>query len=268
MKCLANIEMDIPIFTVGLLFGSFLNSLIYRLPRKISLFNPSRSFCPNCRHTLSWWENIPLFSFLLRKGRCRQCQSRIPLRYPFVELMGGVIAWLIYQCFGYGVEMIPSLILFWGLFAIGWIDAQNNIIPNKILLFLVVTGIISSIIFGYPDPISAVLGLLAGSGLLLIIERLGTWLAGKPAMGMGDLKLAGVLGFYLGWESFLVTLFLASALGVGWSILHRLLHLQGNPDRIPFAPFLGLGAFLPRSRLLPGMPFAPTSFQAPAWNAV
>lgn len=216
------------LFLLGLVFGSFLSAFSYRFPRDISITR-GRSFCPNCKSKISWYDNIPLLSFLLLGGKCRSCKKNISLRYPAVELATGIGFFLI------GVNL-PGLILFLILEAIFMIDLETRIIPDP-LVFL---GLSVALITFKPDTIFPGLlsGFLAASVLLFI--HLAT--SGR-GMGLGDVKFAVLGGFVVGLSSLPVWLFLAFLTGGITGLILILLGRAKMKDQIAFGPFL-VGAIL------------------------
>lgn len=224
------------LFFAGTIIGSFLNVLIYRLPRKSSIVWPPSS-CPHCQHQLRWIDLIPLLSYLLLKGRCRYCQKPINKLYPIIELLAGfsTIIWALH--FGLSASEVWKLVLLYGLIAISCIDLQAKIIPNKLTYPLMVGGLIYS--WSQGELLFALTGGLTGAGILLLISLLY-----PKGMGMGDIKLLAMLGVFLGWQGVIYTLFLGSLAGV--LILFPLL-LNGKiqrKDPVPFGPFLAIGALV------------------------
>ena len=138
--------MSIQLLTsiLGLIFGSFLNVCIYRIPIKISIITP-RSFCPHCKEQITWWQNIPLLSFIILRGKCHYCHRKISWRYPLVELLTGIISMILFLEFGLTHILIFYLLLFYTLIAISFIDISHQVIPNKILLFLIISGILQNL---------------------------------------------------------------------------------------------------------------------------
>lgn len=230
-------------FLIGIIVGSFLNSCIYRIPRKISLIK-SRSYCPKCREQIIWWQNIPLVSYLFLKGRCYNCGSKISLQYPLVELSTGILTVFTVYHFGLTEKTIFYLIFFYCLLIISVIDIYHKKIPNQILLFLIVFGIIFNSAF---EIISWKKALSGGifAGLILILTRIiGYYILKKESLGMGDVKLGTILGFFTGLKLFLITLFIGSLSAVLLSLLLTLFYHIRISQKIPFAPFLCLGSIL------------------------
>jgi leader peptidase (prepilin peptidase)/N-methyltransferase len=227
-------------FLIGVIIGSFLNSCIYRIPRKISLIKP-RSYCPKCKKQITWWQNIPLLSYLFLKGRCYNCSNKISFQYPLVELSTGILT--IYTIFHFGLteKTIFYLVLFYCLLIISVIDIYHKKIPNQLLLFLLIFGVIFNTAFkiiSWEEALSG--GIIAG--LILFLTRLlGHYIFKKESLGMGDVKLAVILGFFIGLKLFLLTLFIGSLSAVLIVLLLTIFYHINISQRVPFAPFLCFG---------------------------
>lgn len=230
--------MEVLIFILGLVIGSFLNVCIYRIPRKLSIIKPS-SFCPSCGNSIKWWHNIPVLSFIILKGKCAYCGAKISLRYPVVEILNGIFYVLAYLNFGLTISLPFVLIFISALIVISFIDFDFQIIPDEISIPLIFLGIILSLLphnsinLAY-DIKDSLIGIVIGGGSLLIVS-----LITRGGMGGGDIKLNAAVGAFLGWKAALLTIFIGSLAGsiVGIVILKK----TGN-RKIPFGPFLSLGA--------------------------
>jgi leader peptidase (prepilin peptidase)/N-methyltransferase len=234
-------------FLVGLLglsIGSFLNVIIYRLPRKM-IVRRGRSVCPHCGHTLRWYHNVPLFSYLLLRGKCAFCKGRISIRYPLVEFLNCGLYLYFYWLFGMSVGFLGFAFLASALLAIFFIDLDFQIIPDLITLPGMVLGLALAPLPGGIGIAEAAIGLLVGSGALYLIALLGDWLFKKESMGGGDIKMAAMLGAFLGWEK-IVLIFIASAvIGLVISVVVMSFSARLRRERIvPFGPFLALAAML------------------------
>jgi leader peptidase (prepilin peptidase)/N-methyltransferase len=248
-------------FILGLVFGSFFNVVIYRLPKKESLLNPP-SHCPSCNSLIKWYDNIPLISFAILKGRCRSCSAKISWQYPLVELLSGSIFLYSYLKFGFQPLLFISL-FFLSILLVGtFIDLDTLLIPNRLIFpsigLSLIFWIISSLT-GFKflplvegNLMSALLGALLGGMILLLIAWLSPFIFGREGMGGGDVKLAFFIGFYLGFYV-LVAFFLAFLLGSLFGLFLIVLKGWQSHREIPFGPFLSLGAFL---TLLFGQPLA------------
>ena len=231
------------IFILGLIVGSFSNVCIYRIPRNESIVYPA-SHCPKCRSNISPKDNIPLLSFILLKGRCRNCKSKISLQYPIVELLTGLIYLIIYLIFGLSIQTLIYIILSSALIIIAFIDLNEQIVPDVISLPGIVIGFIISFFVSYISFINSALGVLVGGGIILIIGLAGSVIFKKEAMGGGDVKLAAMIGAFLGWRYIIISLFLGFFLGALAGIFLILSKIRSREDAIPFGPFIVLGSFI------------------------
>lgn len=250
---------------IGLMVGSFLNVVIYRLPEMMkrnwlqqcaelhgkaietlptfNLITP-RSACPHCGHKITALENIPIISYLALRGRCSQCQARISPRYPIVEavtaLMSGFVAWH----FGYSLITIAVLIFVWSLIALAVIDLNTQLLPDDITLPLLWLGVLVNMNDGFTDLHSAIIGVMAGYLSLWSIYWCFKLITGKEGMGYGDFKLLAAIGAWLGWSMLPIVILFSSLVGaiagVGLIIAAK---LKKNIP-IPFGPYLVGGAFI------------------------
>ena len=219
----------------GLVIGSFLNVVIVRVPAGRSLWRP-RSACPRCSALLSWYDNIPVLSFLVLRGRCRTCGVPIAWRYPIVEAVTAVALVLAYLAFGPTAEFVVASVLLAALIAISAIDLQHLLIPDVITLPGILVGLVANVATGRMSWIDSVLGITLASGLFLAII-----LVSRGGMGGGDLKLGAMLGAFLGWKALLFALFVAVILGGVLGIALVASGLRGRKDAVPFGPFLAVG---------------------------
>jgi len=230
------------IFIIGLVIGSFSNVCIYRIPRNESIVRPG-SHCPQCSKPISFYDNIPVISYILLKGKCRYCGQPILLQYPIVELATGLFYLALYLFYGFQPITIVYMILCTLLIIISFIDLKERIIPDVLSLPFIFIGFILSFFLKTLSPIDSLLGILAGGGSLLIIAIAGTYLFKKEAMGGGDIKLAAMIGAFLGWQLTLLALFLGFFLGSIIGVIVLIIN-KGKSDIIPFGPFIALGAML------------------------
>jgi leader peptidase (prepilin peptidase) / N-methyltransferase len=230
------------IFMFGLCIGSFLNVCIYRLPTSMSIVRPSRSICPQCRSAISFYDNIPVFSYLWLKGRCRHCKAPISLRYPLVELMTGIIAVDIYFMFGPTLTGAVYFIFISSLLVITFIDIDHKIIPDVITLPGIPIGLAASFVLPAISFKTALLGLLAGGGSLWIVAWTYSLITRKEGMGGGDIKLLAMIGAFIGWKGVVFTIFAASVAGTFVGMLVMLVKGKDLKYAIPFGPFLSIGA--------------------------
>jgi len=234
---------DVLIFILGLIVGSFNNVCICRIPRSESIIYPA-SHCPKCRSNISPKDNIPLLSYLLLKGRCRNCKSKISIQYPIVELLTGLTYLIIYLTYGLSIQSLIYIILSSALIIIAFIDLNEQIVPDVISLPGIVIGFIISFFVPYISFINSALGVLAGGGIILIIGMAGSVIFKKEAMGGGDVKLAAMIGAFLGWRYIIISLFLGFFLGALAGIFLIIAKIKSREDVVPFGPFIVLGSFI------------------------
>ncbi|MFC0522449.1 prepilin peptidase [Pontibacillus salicampi] len=225
-------------FLIGLMFGSFYNVVGLRVAQSEGFFS-SRSRCPRCGHTLSWVELIPVVSFLLQRGKCRSCATRISYLYPLVEVTTAVLFVVSLMMFGFQMELWLSLALM-SLFMIVFVsDMTYMIIPDKVLLFFLPIFVILRFLEPLSPWYASILGAIVGGGLLAIII-----IVSKGGMGAGDMKLFALLGIVLGVKKVLLALFLSTLTG---AVISGMLVIMGIIDRkkpIPFGPYIILGSIV------------------------
>lgn len=246
---------------LGLLLGSFLNVLIYRLPKMMerdwqhdcltmqgktpapatpyNLISP-RSECPQCQHKLSALDNIPLLSYLLLKGRCRACSAKISMRYPLLELLSAALMGLISWQFGYSSVTFFAWLLSLALIALTFIDFDTQLLPDSLTLPLLWLGLLFNLNHGFTDLNSAVLGAMAGYLILWSIYWLFKLSTGKEGMGYGDFKLLAALGAWYGWQMLPAILLLSSLLAAAIGIALIATGRRGRDSAMPFGPFLAM----------------------------
>jgi leader peptidase (prepilin peptidase)/N-methyltransferase len=220
----------------GLLIGSFLNVVAYRLPRGESLVAPA-SRCPGCETPIKPWDNVPLLSWIFLRGRCRTCSARISPRYPLVELLTAALFGAVVVARGLSDDLVVLLPFAAMLIAVADIDLEHRIVPNRILLPMAVYGVAASAVVR-TDVLPELLIAGAAAFTFLLVAAL----VHPAGMGMGDVKLAGVMGLYLGSAvapALLVAFLTGSLAGVAILIRHG---AKGRKRGVPFAPFLALGA--------------------------
>jgi leader peptidase (prepilin peptidase)/N-methyltransferase len=254
------------IFMFGICLGSFLNVVIHRLPRGQSLVRPG-SHCPSCGVAISWYDNLPLISFLMLRGQCRHCGVTIPIRYFSVELITGLLTLALFVKFGLHPRTLFLLYLVLALIAITYIDLAEMIIPDKITLPGIALGLVSAVWFpewtlagpwlderlvGWGitnfrliSLIGSVLGMFIGGALVWLIFNLYFLIRKEEGIGGGDFTLLSMIGAFLGWRSVFFSLFLGAMIGVvaaaGVVIQKRKLD---SKMRLPFGPFLSIAALI------------------------
>jgi len=228
---------------LGLIVGSFSNVCIYRIPRNESVVYPA-SHCPKCRTTIRPFDNIPVLSYILLRGRCRHCKSKISIRYPVVEFLTGLIYLTIYLIYGLSIQTLIYVILSSALIIITFIDLNEQIIPDVISLPGIAIGFILSFFVPYISFINSALGVVIGGGIILVISLGGSVIYKKEAMGGGDVKLAAMIGAFLGWRYIIISLFLGFFLGALIGIILIMTKVKKREDVIPFGPFIVLGSLI------------------------
>jgi len=253
------------VFIFGLVFGSFLNVCIYRLPKEESLVFPS-SHCTNCGTNLKFYHNIPVISYIFLGGRCHSCGSGISIVYPVVELLTAVLVTLLFYKFGITLKTFVYLILVFSLIVITFIDLEHMIIPNVITLPGIIIGFVynlaitdwdllfraarnldlSSMLFIIPriPALNSLFGILIGGGSLLLIAYLYKLIRKNEGMGMGDVKLLAMLGAFLGVNGVFFIIFISSLVGSVVGIAIILINRQNLKFALPYGPFISLGAIL------------------------
>jgi len=234
------------VFLFGLVIGSFLNCVIYRLEEEKS-FLKGRSFCPSCKHILSWADLVPVLSFIFLGGKCRYCNKKISWQYPLVELVTGTLFLLIFLKFGgWNLEPFYYLLISSLLIIVFVFDLKHYIIPDGVIYTAIVISLLYNLAYSFfliSNPQSLIQPLLAafvaaGFFLLIVLISKGQW------MGVGDIKLAFLMGLFLGWPNILVALFLAFFIGAVVGIGLIILKKKGLKSEVPFGPFLTIGTFL------------------------
>jgi leader peptidase (prepilin peptidase)/N-methyltransferase len=235
--------MAVLIFLYGTIIGSFLNVCIYRIPKEESIIFPS-SHCPKCSTPLKWYDLVPIFSFIIGKGKCRYCREGISLRYPATEILNGILYIVVYLKFGFTIEFFFYSIIFSILIVITFIDLEHMIIPDILIVliisFTILYKFVSYILYNKaPELLNSIGGLIFSSILFILII-----LVSKGGMGTGDVTLIGSLGFILGIKNISLTIFLSFILGAIISIILLITKIKNKKDPIPFAPFIILAFFI------------------------
>jgi leader peptidase (prepilin peptidase)/N-methyltransferase len=244
---------------LGLLIGSFLNVVVYRLPKMLELrwqreaaefqgaeapaaarFNLAvpRSSCPHCGHQITALENIPLFSYAALRGRCSHCKAPISARYPMVELLTGVLSAAAAWHFGYGWTCVGALLFLWAMIALCFIDLDTMLLPDDITLPLLWLGLLFNLNQNFASLPQAVVGAVAGYLILWAVYWLFKLATGKEGMGYGDFKLLGAIGAWFGWQTLPAVILLSSVVGAVVGIALILFARHGRETPIPFGPYL------------------------------
>ncbi len=229
-------------FLLGLAIGSFLNVVVYRLPKSISLSRP-RSACPACHAPIAAYDNIPVVSYLLLRGRCRHCRSSIPLRYPLVELATAVLFFVVYYDKGLSMQLPLYLLFLAFMISIALIDINTGLILDKQLILLLGLGVVLNITLPFIAWKDALLGMLTGAGAMYLIALSGKMMFKRESLGFGDVKFAAVAGFYLGAIPALAASYVGFVLAFVAIVAGKALR-KSLPRQIPLGPFLAGGFFL------------------------
>ncbi|NOQ94554.1 MAG: prepilin peptidase [Methylophaga sp.] len=250
---------------LGLLIGSFLNVVIYRLPlmmerewkaqcdelngietpqNEIFTLSVPRSRCPHCNHAISALENIPVISYLFLGGKCKQCRAKISVRYPLIEALTGLLSGVVAYHFGVDWACLGALLLTWSLIALTFIDVDHQLLPDSITLPLMWLGIFFNLFTHYTDLHSSVVGAIAGYLSLWLVFHGFKLVTGKEGMGYGDFKLLAALGAWLGWALLPSIVLLSSLVGavIGISLIAFRQHQRDIP--IPFGPYLATAGWI------------------------
>ena len=227
---------------VGLCIGSFLNVVIHRLPRRTSVVTPPSS-CPGCGYELRWYDNLPVLSWALLRGRCRKCGIGISIRYPIVEVLTMLLFLLHWWVFGWSVLMAVRVLFACALVALFAIDLEHHLLPDKITLPGIAVGLILSFIVP-PGPVDAILGAILGWVVLWAIGEAYFRYSGQEGMGGGDVKMLAMVGAFLGWKLVLVTLVLSSVTGSLIGLLVIGLRRGDMKYALPYGTFLAAAALL------------------------
>lgn len=226
---------------LGFLVGSFANVCVYRIPRRESIVLPA-SHCPVCNHAIAPLDNIPIFSWLMLRGRCRHCHSRISWRYPLLEALMGLswagLAWH----FGPEPQLAMAVSLFFLLWVLTFIDLETGLLPDILTLPGIALGLLFSWWLGHGP--AAIIGALAGYGILWLVNRLFLLFTGREGMGYGDFKLLAMLGAFLGWQALPFIILVSSVIGVVIGSLFLWVSRRGLRAEIPFGPYLAVAGMI------------------------
>ncbi len=227
---------------LGLAAGSFVNVVIYRLPKGISIITSPPSSCPSCHKVLKIYDNVPLLSYLLLRGRCRFCRAAISWRYPLVEFLAGAMAGLIYLRLGLSPELFVYFFFVASLLALSFIDLDTQLLPDVITIPGIIVGLIASTLTSMVSPLDSIIGVGAGGGFFLFIAWAYQAIRGRAGLGGGDVKLLAMVGAFLGWQGLLPTILVGSLSGLLAAVIMIIKGGRGVAEPLPFGPFLSLGA--------------------------
>jgi leader peptidase (prepilin peptidase) / N-methyltransferase len=228
-------------FVFGAAIGSFLNVCIFRLPNQQSIAHPL-SQCPHCHHPIRFYDNIPLLSYLILHGRCRDCDEKISLRYPLVEFITGILALLLFGKFYLTLNFLVFFVFTAVLIVITFIDFDHQIIPDIITLPGIPIFFLAAVFVVKVPWMEAAIGLLIGGGVLFTIAFVYELITKREGMGGGDIKLLAMIGGFLGWKSLIFVLLTSSLLGAIVGIAAMVIKKQDMKYAVPFGPFLSVAA--------------------------
>ena len=237
----------IVIFIFGLIIGSFLNVVGYRLPNNISIINPP-SHCPKCNNKIKWYDLIPILSFIILLGKCRKCKQNISIMYPIFELITGLLFIYSYLVFGLSLELLISLIFISSLVVITISDLKYMEIPDQIFVFSIPIIIIIKILILFNlhnitilSMVNILLDIVISLILMLLLKLLGDKLFKKESLGGGDIKLMMLIGLIVGYKLSIIVIFLAAFLALPVALI---ILITRNKNILPFGPFLALSAII------------------------
>ena len=227
----------------GALIGSFLNVCILRLPQEESIITPG-SRCPHCKTPIRFYDNIPLVSYLMLKGRCRYCKKKISMQYPLIEGITALSSLTLFIKYGASLSYIIYFSFVSALIVITVIDLYHQIIPDVISLPGIGVGLLASLVLPKITFLNSLIGFIVGGGSLFLVATVYQWLFKREGMGGGDVKLLAMIGAFLGWKAVILTILLGSLIGSIIGIIIMVLKGKDFKYAIPFGPFLSLGAVI------------------------
>lgn len=230
-------------FVFGAIFGSFANVVIYRLPREESIVLPA-SHCYSCKKPVKWYDNIPIFSWFILRGKCRSCGARFSFRYPMVELIMAVLFALAYHYAGISWTTLEYLIFIFGLVVCTFIDIDHMILPDEFTLSGIVIGLVGAALNPQRDFLDAFFGVLMGGGFLWAMAYVYYLFTKQEGMGGGDIKLLAWIGALLGWKAIPFVIMSSAIIGSVIGLIAARKQKAGLKTVIPFGPYLALGAVI------------------------
>ena len=257
------------VFLLSLCIGSFMNVVIHRLPTMMKrewrsqsieyleisdqftdedttpyTLSKPESHCPNCKHKIRWYENLPVISYLFLKGKCSSCKQSISIRYPLVELFTALISVFVATHFGWSHQLLPALFLTWGIIAMVGIDFDHQLLPDSLTLPLLWLGLLVNTQSLFVDPVTAIIGAACGYLVLWSIYWLFKLLTGREGMGYGDFKMLAMVGAWLGWEILPMTLLLSAGVGLAIMLPQMLFLGRDRTKAFAFGPFIGIAGWI------------------------
>lgn len=228
-------------FIFGAAIGSFLNVCIFRLPENNSIIKPS-SQCPYCHHPIRFYDNIPIISYFVLQGKCRDCRGRISWRYPLVEIITALLSLILFLKFGLSLNFLVFFIFTAVLIVITFIDLDHQIIPDVLTLPGIPLFFLAAVFLVKVPWKDALIGLLIGGGVLMTIAIVYEFITKREGMGGGDIKLLAMIGGFFGWQSLIFVLLFSSFTGAIIGITAMIIKKQDTKYAVPFGPFLSAAA--------------------------
>jgi len=264
-----NLDFFLLLVAAGsLLIGSFLNVIIYRLPRmlmnqwgqecreylglkptpvteieRFNLYLPM-SHCTHCKKNLKPWHNIPVISYLVLQGKCAYCKARISARYPLVELICCITSVYVAWRFGFSLQTLGALIFTWTLITLTFIDLDYHLLPDQLTFFLLWVGLLLSLVPVFVSSHDAIIGAAVGYLIFAVTQLIFKLFTGKIGMGQGDFKFLAALGAFLGWQQLPIIILLASVIGIIFGLTQMTLKRQFKSVPIPFGPYLAVAGWI------------------------
>ncbi|MFC1708788.1 prepilin peptidase [Candidatus Omnitrophota bacterium] len=237
------------VLALGLCVGSFLNVCIYRMPREESIVKPPRSHCPKCKKMVTWYDNIPLLSFLFLGGKCRNCKTKISFQYFIVESLTGIMFLLLYRSFGLNWATLIYIIFVCGLIVATFVDFNFRIIPDEINIGGIILALILSLAYpqlhNAPNHLLGLLrsfvGMIVGGGIIYLTGVFGDFVFKKETMGGGDVKLLAMIGAFLGWQIAILTFFIAPLIG---AVVGIIIKIKTKSSLIAYGPYLSIASVI------------------------
>lgn len=251
---------------ISLFIGSFLNVVIYRLPRmmeqnwgeecriylglkphteeeKLNLYLPF-SHCPQCKTTIRPWHNIPVVSYLWLRGACAYCRAPISVRYPLVEILTCLASVYVAWKFGFSWQTLAALFFTWINICLIFIDVDYHLLPDQLTLLLLWLGLFFSLFSLFCTPQEAIIGAISGYAVFALTQLIFGWLTGRTGMGQGDFKFLAALGAYLGWTMLPVIILLASVSGIIFALVSMIIKRHFKSEPLPFGPYLAVAGWI------------------------
>ncbi|MBN2689615.1 MAG: prepilin peptidase [Gammaproteobacteria bacterium] len=228
---------------IGLIIGSFLNVVIYRLPIMLNLAYPP-SHCPKCQTKIKPWHNIPIISYLILRGKCAKCKQPISIRYPLVEALTAFLTLIIINHLGLNIIGLTATLLTYSLIAMSVIDIDYQILPDELTLSMLWIGLLLNSFNVFTTPQAAILGAIIGYSFLFIIAKTFKLIRGIDGMGNGDFKLLAMFGAWLGWQQLPFIILASSIIGIIISLILIIFRKHKVSEPIPFGPYIAIAGFI------------------------